>query len=171
MRKEMRRPITLAITVLCLFVLSPSLARTEAAGNLVSYRLEKAKLAQEEPVLADVSIHNLSSRPIDIDLGGNGNENIKISILRPNGQKMERISQERTNGITFFGKVHLEPNQSYSETLVLNERFEFNEIGNYSIEIGPKTLPASTDVLNLEVGAREPAELGTSCSALLQNSE
>jgi hypothetical protein len=128
--------------------------------------MEKVKISQGEPVLLHVNIDNPSSEQTDVDLGGNGNGNFAISIIKPDGQTLLRsLPPRRREGIVFLGVVHLEPKQSYEETLVLNEWFEFGATGTYTIEIGLKSLPPTR--LQIEVSPRNAAALASRCSELL----
>jgi len=147
-------------------VLPPIAATAEDSGYQLSYRLERTSVGRGQPVLLDVSIKNTSSRPVGIDLGGNGNENIVISIINPDGRRIDRLPTDRRNRIVFFGGVHLGPQESYRGTLVLNQWFEFGEEGSYVINIGLKSAQAPA-TLHLEVKARDATQLASFCSELL----
>lgn len=151
----------------CWLVLSAVLAAAKDSGYRVSYRLENASLGLGLPVMADVNIENTSSQPVDMDLGGDANENIRISVIRPEGQRIDRSPADRRNRVTFFGGIHLDPGQTYSETLVLNRWFDFGETGDYVINIGLKSEQAPATLLHLEVRARDAAETAALCSGLV----
>jgi hypothetical protein len=150
----------------CLVPVS-TLAKAQNPGSLVSYRLERVAISVGGPVLADVSLKNSTSQPMDVNLGGNGNENIAISITEPDGQQIERSPADQRNKITFPGDVHLEPGESYKETVVLNEWFNFDQIGVYTIEMGLKSDSQPRIVLHLQVTDRDAAEMESVCSELL----
>lgn len=167
-----QRMLRVAVTLIFIcgsyrFMSPQEIARSEDSTGLVSYRLEKHAITQGEPVLVNVSLRNTSPQPLNVDFGGNGNENIRISIIKPDGQRVQRLPVGRREGITFSGQVHLEPKQSYAETLVLNEWFEFDKIGSYLIEMGLMSSRTPATTLRLDVQEGDRVKLATVCTELL----
>lgn len=141
----------------------------------VSMNLEKATITQGEPVLIDVHVENHRWPVLDVDLGNNGKGNLLIAVKTPDGQETRKPEPSfRTGGGGFFGTVHLQPDEIYSEALVLNEWFRFDQIGTYDIQIGLKTpahaggtvLPITTSTLRLQVTTKDPAQLTATCENL-----
>ena len=129
--KTTRSVLTLGRIACC--ILSCAAATVMSAGsgssasdNLVLLQLEKSVVSQEEPVLVTVRVENKSSKSLHLDLGGDGKDNILVSVTGPDGtldQERREASRGRT---TFFGNVHLGSGENYSETIVLSEWFHFN---------------------------------------------
>jgi len=155
------------VQVLLGILYTPPAAHAEYPAGLVSFRFEKGSLGKGEPVMADVTLRDTLSKPIDIDLGGDGYGNIAISIVNPEGQRIDRGPIDGRNRLVFSGRVHLEPGETYRETLVLNEWFEFGEIGHYTVTFGLNSESAPPVALPLEVKPRDEAELKELCSELV----
>ncbi len=88
---------------------------------------------------------------------------------------MRRVPSPRKQGIAFFGKVHLLPGESYSQVLVLNEWFKFEELGTYRVDIrllssvqsGGSVLANSSFSGRLEMLDRSPEKLDATCNDLM----
>jgi len=122
-----------------------------------------------------VRVDNRASVPLDLDLGGDGTENILISIVGPDGKTRQKPPTMRKEGIVFFGNVHLESGSSYAQTVVLNQWFQFEETGRYeikvtlqsSLRIAGKSIPAGDFVLALEISPGNPSQLASASSQLV----
>ncbi|KAA6462100.1 HEAT repeat domain-containing protein [Acidobacteria bacterium AB60] len=145
---------------------NPVLGAMQTQAPKVSYRLEHDRVSQGEPVLVDVDVSNTTQTPIDIDLGGDGVENISFMVLRPDGQRVMRQPVDGSNQIVFSGRVHLEPGQTFKEAVVLNEWTDFNGIGHYVVTLGLKSDSSSRVDLDLEVSGKNLRELELRCSEL-----
>jgi hypothetical protein len=77
-------------------------------------------------------------------------------------------------GLTFFGAIHLEPREKRAETLVLNEWFQFREVGHYQLTVqlkeppisGGRHIPVPAFSLNLEVTPYDREQLESACRAI-----
>jgi hypothetical protein len=160
-----------------LMLLIAMIAQNEYAqsANPVSIALEKQTLSSGEPVLMQVHVKNTASVPLEIDLGLNGKDNILIVVTQPDGKRIEKPQPVPRNGLAFFGWQHLESGQEYSETLVLNEWFEFRQVGRYQIEIrlkepatiGTEKISVGPVVLILDVTPQNIEQLTTACKNLV----
>ena len=129
-----------------------------------------------EPVLLRVHVQNTTSEPLDLDLGDDSKGNILIAVIDPAGKRNEKSTPDPStqSGMTFFGGRRLEPREKESETLVLNEWFEFKEIGRYQItiqlkeppKIGGRSISIPTISLNLEVTPYDPKQLESACRVI-----
>lgn len=145
------------------------------SSNPVSIALEKQTISSGEPVLIQVRINNTASVPLQLDLGLNGKDNVLIAVTQPDGKRIEKPEPGLRNGMAFFGWQHLERGQEYSEALVLNEWFEFKQIGRYQIKIqlrepatvGTEKIPLDPFILNLDVAPANIEELLGSCKNLV----
>src|SRR5260370_33306602 len=123
-----------ALTIVLLGIWSIQ-GRTEPVGeNPLSLSLEKASLTLHEPVIVNVRIVNHLSRPIAANLGLNSKTNFVIVVTTPQGRRIQSYNPRR-EGISFFGDVNLKPGKIYSQKLVLNEWFQFEELGTYKVDI------------------------------------
>jgi hypothetical protein len=144
----------------------------------VSVVLSKASISAGEPVLLQIDITNSASQPLELDLGGNGEDNVLISIVDPTGRPHTKPAPAKMGdapfSVTFFGWTHLEKGQEYSETLILNKWFEFRDVGRYQINIelkspvkvGKQALPITIPTLLLDVTPYERERLASVCGDL-----
>ena len=145
------------------------------SNNPVSVAPEKQTLSSGEPVLMQVHVKNTASVPLEIDLGLNGKDNILIVVTQPDGKRIEKPQPVPRNGVAFFGWQHLEGGQEYSEVLVLNEWFEFKQVGRYQIQVrlrepatvGAEKIPSGPFVLNFDVTPPNIEELLGACKDLV----
>jgi hypothetical protein len=162
----------IAFFFVCGFVSSSA---SQATESRVSIELEKPVLCQEEPVLATIRIENESPENLDLDLGGDGRDNLKIWITGPDGTRREGKRVTAGGEATFFGSVHLVPGGRYSETIVLSEWFTFDQIGRYEIDVlvrdsrktGGRARPIGGSPVVLEVSAKDTRQLLLSSESLL----
>lgn len=158
-----------------LLIMLIALSDYAQSPNPVSIALEKQIISSGEPVLIQVLVKNTASVPLELDLGLNGKDNISIVVTRPDGKRMEKPQPAPRNGVAFFGWQHLERGQDYSEALVLNEWFEFRQIGRYQIQIqlrepatvGTEKIPLGPFALTLDVTPANVEELLGACKNLI----
>jgi hypothetical protein len=146
---------------------SSAVPLAESLAHQVSYHLEHESVGQGEPVLVDVDLENLTSSPTEIGLGGDGNGNIDIKLVKPDGERVARRPIDGRNRLVFSGKVHLEPGGTYREVIVLNEWVDFDQIGSYVVEMGLKSSPSLMVRLDVKVSAKDISVLELRCSELL----
>jgi hypothetical protein len=165
-----RSAVFLAMLLVCV-----AAGATQPTSGVISVQLERPTISLGEPVLMQVRVDNRASGPLDLDLGGDGTENILISIIGPDGKIRQKPPTIRKEGVVFFGNVHLESGGSYVETVVLNQWFQFEETGRYEIKIAlqsplriaGKNIPGGDFVLPLEISPRNPSQLASACSQLV----
>jgi len=163
---------TALLAMLLLFMASGAGQQTSGP---IAVQLEKAAISLGEPILLQVRVDNRASVPLDLDLGGDGTENILISIVGPDGKTRHKPPTIRKEGVVFFGNVHLESGGSYAQTVVLNQWFQFEETGRYEIKIAlqsplriaGESIPAGDFVLPLEISSGNPSQLASACSQLV----
>jgi len=141
----------------------------------ITIELEKSAVSLGEPVLATIKMENRSSESMDLDLGGDGQDNLLISVETADGARRQVARAHHKGSAVFFGKAHVERGQVYSETIVLSEWFRFERVGRYKIEVGVKS-PVKADnqvmavgnvSLFLDVTPRDPRQLTASCEDLV----
>jgi len=157
-----------------LLALGTGCSLAQAIGP-VSINLEKTTVTQGEPVLVDVRVENQSWPALDLDLGGDGKGNVLIGVKMPNGKKVWKPAPDvRAGVLVFLGGVHLQLGETYSEALVLNEWFRFEEVGTYDVQVnlkapirvGETILPVTSFIQHLEVRAKDPSRLTAACEDL-----
>ncbi|HSA91560.1 MAG TPA: hypothetical protein VLE48_00985, partial [Terriglobales bacterium] len=99
----------------------------------VRFSLEKERLTLGDPVLLDLEISNPWPHALEVDLGEDSKEHLYIFIDDPLGRRKVRTARPRKEGLLFLGRVRVAPGETYSQTLVLNEWFEFRQTGRYRI--------------------------------------
>jgi hypothetical protein len=102
-----------------------------------------------------------------------------FKVTRPDGREERTPPPPRREGMFIRGVVTLEPGQSFVVRLVLDQWFDFSELGEYVIEgeLGKPihTLDGSTIDeprgfrFGLKVLPRDAQRLGSACSSLLSN--
>jgi hypothetical protein len=116
---------------------------------------EPLRLTLHEPVLLILEIRNDSRESMHIDLGKDRKENFLFAITPPGGGRIQ-LPQLRRSGFGRGGNVEIAGGDEYSQSIVLNEWYDFNEIGSYDIEMRFAKLVFTGDEV---VGAREHFEL------------
>jgi hypothetical protein len=118
--------------------LSSGLAKARPATNHVDISFNLiSPITLHEPVVVDVAIRNLVPHPISIDLGGSDKTFFHFKTITPDGKQIDLTNEDRaTDGIWY--SIHLTPNQTYTQRLILDELYSFDEPGNYSMVASAK---------------------------------
>ena len=140
----------------------------------ILFGLKKTAITAGEPVLLDVKVRNAASEPLVVDFGLNAEDGISISAVDPAGKSHQKPEPAIREGLQSFGWMRLDNGQEYSKTLILNEWFDFSQIGHYEIIIelkkapilGDKTLSITIPPLMLEVAPYDRAKLELACREL-----
>jgi hypothetical protein len=144
-----------------------------------------------EPVALEVLMTNLMSQGITFSPGANFNSNFHFVISAPDGKQID-LPPNRTRIGLYSGRfIYLEPGQTYTQRLILNELYAFDSVGTYSIsatwEIPTKNgetkaefLPilandgldaderqVKSKILDLKVSPRDESMLRKRCAVLL----
>jgi hypothetical protein len=145
----------------------------------VSYKIT-SPITLHEPVIVAFSIKNGLDEQVKFDLGHNRKSKFLFAITQPNGSVVNPppLSEE---GIGRIGRLSLGPGENYSQELVLNEWYDFNQPGGYQVEIrladpiqttgGGKLAAPTKQVLNLSIEPRDPAVLQARCAKLVKTVE
>lgn len=142
----------------------------------ISFKLSESGVTLNEPVFVDFSVHNRFLESIRLDIGNNRKGNFEFTITEPGGYI---VSGHRPKEEDFgrMGKVSLEPNEKYSQRLLVNEWYQFIEPGNYKIEIkltkplitmsGALIEPKPSGSLPLRILPRDQKRLNQVCQNFL----
>ncbi len=141
----------------------------------VSFSLERARVTLGEPVLLNLQIVNQLSQQLEIDLGADSQEHVQVVIEDPHGKRATRPAKPPKEGIVFSGKVRLAPGETYSQTLVLNEWYNFLETGRYRILVRlgaplhstQAVIPTDDFTVEIEITAKDRDRLAAACRSLL----
>jgi hypothetical protein len=141
----------------------------------VSCTLAGAEVSLHEPVLLNFAVENNLSQPVKFDLGQNRKASFSFTITQPDGQRVE-LPQYSIMGLSRHGAVRLKADQTYRQSLLLNEWFEFRSAGNYEIQVrlskpiqtrDGRAISTQTEfLLPLKVAARNPGRLEAVCAEL-----
>ncbi len=140
---------------------------------MVDISLEKSALTQREPTIVDIAVHNSSAEAVDFDPGYD-KEGIDIKVTDPKGLVQKKQSPVPHEGMRFSNAVHVEPGSTSVTSLLLNDWFSIDEVGEYQIDVtlyppneirahGKDGISAS---LTLEVLPRDDARLESACADL-----
>lgn len=152
-------------------------APSDGQRLVVSFAPERLARSLHEPILLHFSAKNTFRVPITVDLGWNRVGNFRVSVVKPDGSTIHPV-QLRRGGISRSATVSLEPGDTYQQDLLLNEWCQFEELGDYRLEIrlaGPIREESGTALdgplpqeIRLSVGPRDPAVLAKTCNDLMQ---
>lgn len=139
------------------------------------FTLAVSNITFNEPVFVDFSVRNQHSESIHFDLGHNRKSHFEFTISEPNGSVVHapRLSEE---GLGLLGKVTLQPNEKYTQRLVINEWYQFPEPGDYTINVklaspivtqsGAMIEPEPSGSLSLHIAPRNLERLRQVCQNL-----
>ena len=120
----------------------------------------------------DVTNNDLNS--VQIDLGRDRKENFKITLTTPTGKKIH-LTQVRKSGMTRTPDVTIATGENYHQTLVLNEWYDFKQVGFYQIDVelakpalsnGAVVAGQEPFNLTLNVDPRDEIALANRCGSL-----
>ena len=131
-------------------------------------------LTLHEPVIVTVTFLNLFREAITIDLGWNRLMGFALTVRRPDRQvERPRITP---SDLGRAGRITIEPNGQFSQTLVLNNWLPFDQSGSYQVEIqivAPMTTASGTtvsapasDTIQIDIGERDAGALRSTCQRL-----
>ncbi len=128
-------PLLLALTLLLeLHAVTGGEAQVQDAskpGVSVSYSLPTAQVSLHEPIVINFQVDNETARVIGLDLGQDRKGEFVFTVTSPEGATLH-LPQYRHNGISQYGTVSVQPGESFSQSLLLNEWYDnFNVPGKY----------------------------------------
>lgn len=141
----------------------------------VSFVAPNQKAVLHEPVFLKLIIKNDLGNSISFDLGHNRKSNLEFTITKPDGTiiQLPRASEE---GFGRIGTLKLPAGESYSQRILLNEWYEFPEVGLYKIKaslVTPITSESGSSldiersaILDFEVLPANPEVLSSICRNL-----
>lgn len=120
-------------------VTQPATKHVDISFNLVS------PITLHEPVAVDVTIKNQVPYTISIDLGGTYKTFFHFKTITPDGKQID-ITNENKAMVGSWYSIHLKPDQAYSQRLILDALYSFDQTGNYSMIASAKVPVAEGEV-------------------------
>jgi hypothetical protein len=143
-------------------------------GIALAVALPEASIGSGEPIFLDLTVFNRGAEPVVVDLGLNKKANLELTIWEPaGGVTTRRLSSE---GIGASGEVSVPSGEERAQRLLLNEWYEFRQIGTYRIQMtlldDPFVTSGAADAdrpsteFSVVIGPRDPAQLERVCQEL-----
>lgn len=106
------------------------------AGNkvAVSCALASGEVSLHEPIVLNFTVENNLQQPVKFDLGQNRKGGFTFTVTQPDGKRVE-LPQYSRMGLSRPGAVRLDAAQTYQQSLLLNEWYEFPTTGDYEIQV------------------------------------
>lgn len=164
----------LLLGLACLLV--PSQRSTSTTQLRVTFRLKDRVITLHEPVLLLFKVHNASAQETVLDLGVAKTEFFHFSLKKPQGPTIQN-EPPYTEGLHPSGRVVISAGGDYEQALVLNQWFQLDSIGQYSLtaQLNIPTVADGTDGVNaeeqhiaFEIQERNPERLEKTCSDLAE---
>jgi hypothetical protein len=176
-------PLLFALTLfLELYAITVGEAQVQDTSKAVSvsYSLPTTQLSLHEPIVIAVQINNETTQGVSLDLGQDKKGGFLFTVTSPDGTTLQ-LPQYSREGISQYGNVSVQPGESFSQRLILNEWYNhFNVPGKYilgarlttPIVIG-KTLHLQDTGFTGEISIthRDPARLEKVCAELAKQVE
>lgn len=151
------------------------LCASAVAEVQAGYTLENPKVSAHEPIILSFWISNNSTEVVKADLGLNRKQAFLLSGTRPDGKPLN-ARPALGAGLDFEGRIAIEPGKRFTQKLVLNEWFDFAQLGSYELRVslsnpirteGGQALIATDEfVARVEVGPSNAQELSLACEKL-----
>lgn len=139
----------------------------------VNYTFLSKDITLGEPILIDFNVKNISEKTIVIDLGAQRMCNFKFEIERLENDKVvfRDANQLEIGGSGPPTKVSVNPKESYSQILILNEWFQIPSKGDYKVVVELKSkelkfIYAPKKELRFMIKSKNPEKLEIICEKL-----
>ncbi len=146
----------------------------------ISYSLAAPKITLHEPVMIVFQVTNNLDEPVNLDLGQDRKAGFEFSLTKPDGVKMQ-LPILTHEGLALGGAFPLRPGESYIQSLILNEWYDFASEGRYELEghlVNPVVINSGARYnggagfrATLEIGPRDELALAKTCDTLTNQIE
>lgn len=99
----------------------------------ISYSLEETQVSLHQPIILNFTVQNDFTQPVNLNLGQDRKEGFLFILTLPDGKKIQ-LPQYSREGISRTGNLLLEPQQIYTQKILLNEWADFASVGKYKID-------------------------------------
>jgi len=149
----------------------------------VQYRFLDDSITLGEPAVILFSVHNGLSQPVTLTLGAGATQFFQFSVKTPHGRVLQNSRNPGANvSVVVFGtgKTTIEPGADYQQRIVMNQWFNFNIPGEYTLTSQLSTdieladgedLPPPNRITELRVRPRDPLRIEKMCQELLTQVE
>lgn len=151
--------------------------RPSLNGIKVFFSPTDAQARVSEPVLVNFTIQNNSASAIKLDLGADRQEGFLFTLIFPDGKKLQLPALVK-EGVSRSGNITIESQQSYRQSLLFNQWFQFTYPGTYILETqvaspiktedGNAISAEFTSNLVLNVLPKDPEHLKETSNLLIQ---
>jgi len=147
-----------------------------AAQIRLTFQLKDPVITLHQPVVMLFKAHNASAQEVVLDLGVAKTEFFHFSLKKPQGTTLEN-EPPYTEGLHPSGKVVIPAGGDYQQELVLNEWFQFDATGRYSLgaQLKPPTevtgignINSGVEYIPFEIEERSPEQLKRICADLAE---
>jgi hypothetical protein len=114
------------------------LAKADGAGQVtVSYAVASPAPSLHEPVIVVTHIENRGTETIIANLGADFKKHFVMTVTTPDGTTTPPLPPPfpEVGGIARLGRVSIPGGGQYSSKLLLNEWYDFSEVGTYRIRL------------------------------------
>jgi hypothetical protein len=142
--------------------------------------LPPTPLSLHEPIIINFQIKNEGRQVVSLDLGQDTKGGFLFTVTSPDGTALH-LPQYRHEGISQYGSVSVQPGESFSQTLILNEwHDDFKIPGKYKLEARLTTPILVGETLQrrdsgfigeISITPRDPARLNKVCAELETQAE
>lgn len=171
----MQRKRRLLLLFSVLMTLAVGWPTADAHEEVCSYSLTpaKTKFTRHEPILLKLAITNSSAEPLPVSLGYDREGGFSFTVKRPNGSVIELPRKTVRQGISLVGTFTVEADQSYTQQLILNEWYDFSDVGVYEVAVSLRDRPGAKKVcletrFTLEITPLDTSQLRQACSELVE---
>ena len=150
-------------------------AESRQASIETSFALTGPTITLHEPLFIEFSIHNPLGQGVHADLGIDRKANFLFSVTRPDGSIVP-LPRLKLGGFRRSGNITVAANETYRQSLLVNEWYEFPAPGKYLLRVrflgstqvpsGPLTISDLSDEFLIVVGPRDPNRLKEVCARL-----
>jgi len=100
----------------------------------ITYSLATDRLNLHEPVTLSVNIHNNGPESITLSLGQDRKAGYLLLLTPPDGLQV-KLRKPEHGGISIPGDVLIPSGETFTQTLVLNEWYDFRAPGEYRLDV------------------------------------
>lgn len=128
------------------------------------------RVSRHEPVMATLSLQNLSDARVSIDLGPNHMFGWRFEVIGPDGIP-KSVTYDPAHDFGALGLVILDPGETFTKRFPLDNVYAFDGIGRYRITarldpLTPSRARAQPATGIVDVGPRDEAVLESLCARL-----
>ena len=109
--------------------------RAQDSGPEIFYALTDSAFTLHEPVIVEFELRNQTEGVVRADLGSNYKNGFVITVRYPDNTTASEVSLPQAFGLHVGGQIAVAPGESYRQPLLLNEWINFQNAGQYLVEI------------------------------------